>query len=112
MVIIFLLGGNKRFVNKLLPRCSKPYITEMKPEKKEERRSKKRKSQKNEDAGARKGRKVAKQCVFPIFTQRRVYIEGTISQSKHLHREAATHAAPESAAKASFATFMQPLEIL
>ena len=32
----------------------------------EERRSEKRKSQKKEDAGARKGRKVAKHCVFPI----------------------------------------------
>ena len=31
----------------------------------EERRSKKRKSQKKEDPGARKGRKVAKHCVFP-----------------------------------------------
>ena len=31
----------------------------------EERRSEKRKSQKNEDADARKGRKVAKHCVFP-----------------------------------------------
>ena len=33
----------------------------------EERRSEKRKSQKKEDAGARKGRKVAKHCVFPMF---------------------------------------------
>ena len=31
-----------------------------------ERRSEKRKSQKREDAGARKGRKVAKHCVFPM----------------------------------------------
>ena len=31
----------------------------------EERRSEKRKSQKKEDADARKGRKVAKHCVFP-----------------------------------------------
>jgi len=30
----------------------------------EERRSEKRKSQKKEDTGARKGRKVAKHCVF------------------------------------------------
>jgi hypothetical protein len=30
----------------------------------EERRSEKRKSQKKEDAAARKGRKVAKHCVF------------------------------------------------
>ena len=30
----------------------------------EERRSEKRKSQKKEDAGARKGSKVAKHCVF------------------------------------------------
>ena len=38
------------------------------PEKrKEERRSKKRKSQKKEDPGARKGRKVAKHCVFPMI---------------------------------------------
>ena len=33
----------------------------------EERRSKKRKSQKKEDADARKGRKVAKHCVFPMI---------------------------------------------
>jgi len=33
---------------------------------KEERISKKRKSQKKEDPGARKGRKVAKHCVFPM----------------------------------------------
>ena len=33
----------------------------------EARRSEKRKSQKKEDAGTRKGRKVAIRCVFPIF---------------------------------------------
>jgi len=33
----------------------------------EERRSEKRKSQQKEDAGARKGRKVAKHCVFPMI---------------------------------------------
>ena len=33
----------------------------------EERRSEKRKSQKKEDEGARKGRKVAKHCVFPLI---------------------------------------------
>ena len=33
----------------------------------EERRSEKRKSQKKEDADARKGRKVAKHCVFPVI---------------------------------------------
>ena len=33
----------------------------------EERISKKRKSQKKEDPGARKGRKVAKHCVFPMI---------------------------------------------
>ena len=33
----------------------------------EERRSEKRKSQKKEDADARKGRKVAKHCVFPLI---------------------------------------------
>jgi hypothetical protein len=33
----------------------------------EERRSKQRKSQKKEDPGARKGRKVAKHCVFPMI---------------------------------------------
>ena len=31
------------------------------------RRSEKRKSQKQKDVGARKGRKVAKQCVFPMI---------------------------------------------
>ena len=33
----------------------------------EERRSEKRKSQKKKDAGARKGRKVAKHCVFQMI---------------------------------------------
>ena len=33
----------------------------------EERRSEKRKSQKKEDADARKGREVAKHCVFPMI---------------------------------------------
>ena len=33
----------------------------------EEIRSEKRKSEKKEDAGARKGRKVAKHCVFPMI---------------------------------------------
>ena len=33
----------------------------------EERRSEKRKSQKKEDADARKGRKVAKHCMFPMM---------------------------------------------
>ena len=33
----------------------------------EERRAEKRKSQKKEDPGARKGRKVAKHCVFPMI---------------------------------------------
>jgi len=33
----------------------------------EERRSEERKSQKKEDADARKGRKVAKHCVFPMI---------------------------------------------
>ena len=32
-----------------------------------ERRSEKRQSQKKEDAGARKGRKVAQHCVFPMI---------------------------------------------
>ena len=35
--------------------------------KEEDRTSKKRKSQKKEDPGARKGRKVAKHCVFPMM---------------------------------------------
>ena len=33
----------------------------------EERRSEQRKSQEKEDAGARKGSKVAKHCVFPMI---------------------------------------------
>jgi len=33
----------------------------------EERRKEKRKNQKKEDAGARKGKKVAKHCVFPMI---------------------------------------------
>ena len=33
----------------------------------EERRSQTRKSQKKEDPGAQKGRKVAKHCIFPMF---------------------------------------------
>jgi len=39
---------------------------------KEERRSEKRKRQRKEDAGARKGRKVAIHCVFQWFGLRRV----------------------------------------
>ena len=38
----------------------------------EERRSNKRKSQKKEDAGARKGRKMAKHCVCHVLWLRRV----------------------------------------
>ena len=37
----------------------------------EGRRSEKRKSEKKEDAGARKGRKVANQCVFPMIVEGR-----------------------------------------
>ena len=37
---------------------------ELEKRREEERRSKKRKSQKKEDPSARKGRKVAKHCVF------------------------------------------------
>jgi hypothetical protein len=37
---------------------------ELEKRKEEERRLEKRKSQKKDDAGARKGRKVAKHCVF------------------------------------------------
>ena len=40
---------------------------EEKRRREEERRSKKRKSQKKEDPGARKGRRVAKYCVFPMI---------------------------------------------
>ena len=40
---------------------------EEKRRREEERRSEKRKSQKKEDPGARKGRKVAKHCVFPMI---------------------------------------------
>ena len=41
--------------------------TDEKQEEKSRRRSEKRKSQKKEDADARKGRKVAKHCVFPMI---------------------------------------------
>ena len=40
---------------------------EEKEKEKRRRKSKKRKSQKKEDPGARKGRKVAKHCVFPMI---------------------------------------------
>ena len=40
---------------------------EKRREEEEERRSEKRKSERKEDAGARKGRKVAKHCVFPMI---------------------------------------------
>ena len=36
-------------------------------EESEKRRAEERRSEKKEDAGARKGRKVAKQCVFPMI---------------------------------------------
>ena len=38
-----------------------------KSQRREEKRRRKRKSQKKEDPGARKGRKVAKHCVFPMI---------------------------------------------
>jgi len=41
--------------------------TQRREEGEEERRSKKRKPEKKEDPGARKGRKVAKHCVFPVL---------------------------------------------
>ena len=47
----------------------------------EERRSEKRKSQKKEDADARKGMKVAKHCVFPmILWLRRVEKVGSLKR--------------------------------
>ena len=42
-------------------------VGRVREEKSKERRSEKRKSQKKEDAGARKGSKVAKHCVFPMI---------------------------------------------
>jgi len=42
-------------------------VGRVREEKREERRSEKRKSQKKEDAGARKGRKVAKHGVSPMI---------------------------------------------
>ena len=42
-------------------------VREEKRRREEERRSEKRKSQLKEDAGARKGRKVAIHCVFPMI---------------------------------------------
>ena len=48
----------------------------------EERRSEKRKSQKKEDAGARKGRKVAKHCVFP---QQRKLMGSSAQNSSGVH---------------------------
>ena len=38
-----------------------------KSQRREEKRRRKRKNQKKEDPGARKGRKVAKHCVFPMI---------------------------------------------
>ena len=43
-------------------RCEEPDGSRVRGEK-----SQKRKGQKKEDAGVRKGRKVAKHCVFPMF---------------------------------------------
>ena len=40
---------------------------EQKNRREEQKREDQRKSQKKEDAGARKGRKVAKHCVFPMI---------------------------------------------
>ena len=41
-------------------------VGRIREEAKRRRRSEKRKSQKKEDAGAQKGRKVARHCVFPM----------------------------------------------
>ena len=50
----------------------RPTIWEEREKSREEaRRSEKRKSQKKEDAGVRKGRKVANHCVFPMFWRSR-----------------------------------------
>jgi len=45
----------------------KQWCEEPEKRREEERSSEKRKSQKKEDAGARKGRKVAFHCVFPMI---------------------------------------------
>jgi len=65
---IFVLGEGGLEVK--LPRIwtdGKAQVGRVREEKRreEERRSKKRKSQEKEDPGTRKGRKVAKHCVFP-----------------------------------------------
>ena len=55
---------------------SKGGKSQRREEKRRRKKIKKRKSQKKEDPGARKGRKVAKHCVFPLFFQWFVAPEG------------------------------------
>ena len=45
----------------------KQRLEESEQRREEEKRSEKRKSQQKEDAGVRKGRKVANHCVFPMI---------------------------------------------
>jgi len=46
---------------------SRDWKSQRREEKKRRKKIKKRKSQKKEDPGARKGRKIAKHCVFPMI---------------------------------------------
>ena len=66
-IIIFWYEGSLEVKLPTIWTDEKQRWEESEKRREEERRSKKRKSQKKEDPGARKGRKVAKHCVFPMI---------------------------------------------
>ena len=59
--------NRRKFRSQTSDNMEKQRWEESEKRRQEERRSKKRKSEKKEDPGARKGRKVAKHCVFPMI---------------------------------------------
>ena len=63
----FIEGGLEVKLPTIYGHMKKQRWEESEKRREEERRSKKRTSQKTEDAGARKGSKVAKHCVFPMI---------------------------------------------
>jgi len=60
-----MIEGNLEIKLPTILTDGKAEVGRVREEKKRRERSEKRRSQKKEDAGARKGRKVAIRCVFP-----------------------------------------------
>jgi len=66
-IYIYTIEGSLEVKLPTISADEKQRWEESEKKREEERRSKKRGSQKKEDPGARKGRKVAKHCVFPMI---------------------------------------------